>query len=300
MQQLMGKDAFALNTPTDLTTTKQHHITRLQYYISGIAVIHDGGQEAAFPDLYLLVNPAVDSVFEIGQLPFTNIEGIKFAVGVDQAHNHLDPTAYPNSHPLAPQNPEMHWGWASGYRFIALEGDADGNGGPLTDHYELHALGDANYLPQTILSTGKTEADGIHIRIKADYTRLLDGISTTGGFVAHTLTGKAITCMKNAQQFVFTSADISGICCDGTPGYFVIAPNPATEEATILYDFSLKSTKTVDMRVFDAACRPVYATKLENTTGQISFQTDWTPGTYFLEFTDHNGHLLRVEKLMVR
>ncbi len=299
MQQLMNSEKFALNTSTALTPTKQHKITRLQFYISGIAVIHDGGQEAVLTDLYFLINPATDSVFNLGQLPFTNIEGIKFSVGVDKDHNHLDPASYATGHPLAPKSPEMHWGWASGYRFVALEGDADGANGPATDHFELHALGDNNYLSQTILTPGKTEADGIHLKIKADYVRLLDGISTTGGFIAHTLSGKAITCMKNAQAVVFSAAVVSGICCDATTGYFVMAPNPTTESATILYDFSSK-TAQVEMRVFDASCRPVFSTVLENATGQFEFETAWSPGVYFIEFNDRNGRFLRSEKLIVR
>ena len=300
MQQLMNKDAFALFTTTDLTATKTHQFARVQYYLSGISIIHDGGQEAPFTDLYLLVNAATDSVFNLGQSPYKNIEGIKFSVGVDQAHNHLDPTTYPPGHPLAPQIPEMQWGWASGYRFIAIEGDADGAAGPLADHYEVHALGDANYFSQTILTSGKVESDGIHLRIKADYNRLLDGIDTEGGFVAHTTTGKAVTVLKNAQTVVFSAADVLGICCDATPGHFNMAPNPANGSATIAYDFSPKTASPVEMRVFDASCRPVLTQVLENASGEFRFNTNWAPGMYLVEFSDRAGHLLRTEKLMVR
>ena len=56
-------------------------------------------------DMYLLVRPAVDSMYDLGSHPdITNVESITFSVGVDQAHNHLDPASYPASHPLAPQN----------------------------------------------------------------------------------------------------------------------------------------------------------------------------------------------------
>lgn len=69
------------------------------------------------------------------------VEAITFSVGVEQAYNHLDPASFPPDDPLAPQNPEMHWGWVSGYRFAAVEGEAGPN---LDQHFEIHSIGDAN------------------------------------------------------------------------------------------------------------------------------------------------------------
>src|SRR5210317_2115149 len=97
-------------------------ITRLQYYVSEISIIHDGGQITAVEDTWLLVNASEGDDHNLGGLNITNVEGISFYVGVDHAHNHMDPTIWPAGHPLAPQNPSMHWGWTAGYRFACLEG----------------------------------------------------------------------------------------------------------------------------------------------------------------------------------
>ena len=102
----------------------EYKITRLQYYVSEIKIKYDGGKSYLIKDLYFLVSAEKDTVLSLGILPVSNIEGIEFSIGVDQAANHLDPSTYPSSHPLALKNPSMHWGWTSGYRFIALEGNS--------------------------------------------------------------------------------------------------------------------------------------------------------------------------------
>jgi len=67
-------------------------ITRLQYYISEIEITHDGGQITAIEDTWLLVDAAEQSDFELGSYNISNVEGISFWIGVDEPHNHLDPT----------------------------------------------------------------------------------------------------------------------------------------------------------------------------------------------------------------
>jgi len=47
---------------------------------------------------------------------------IRFHVGLTPALNHSDPALYPPGHPLNPNLNGLHWGWAGGYVFFALEG----------------------------------------------------------------------------------------------------------------------------------------------------------------------------------
>lgn len=96
----------------------------LRYYVSNIRLVKNDGSEHAISGKYLLVS--TDSLkHDLGQVPGGQYRGIKFAIGIDSATNHKDPTVYPLKHPLAIQSPNMHWSWNSGYIFFSIEGTCD-------------------------------------------------------------------------------------------------------------------------------------------------------------------------------
>ena len=49
-------------------------------------------------------------------------KGIRFRVGVDAKTDFSDPQVWPPEHPLHPDVCGLHWGWRSGYVFLAIEG----------------------------------------------------------------------------------------------------------------------------------------------------------------------------------
>ena len=138
MHQKLGDQPFGYNSVVQTAAGYYIKVTRLQYYISEVKLIHDGGQITPVTDQYFLVTPTVDSILELGNFDITSLEGIEYSLGVDAGHNHLDPASYPSSHPLAPKNPSMHWGWTAGYRFIALEGFAGATSGAVTNNFQIH------------------------------------------------------------------------------------------------------------------------------------------------------------------
>lgn len=221
----LGNAAFALNTPVS-AGSYDYKITRLEYYISEIKITHDGGVVTPMTDLYLLVRPAIDSMYDLGAYPeITNVESITFSVGVDQAHNHLDPATYPASHPLAPQNPAMQWGWTAGYRFVAIEGLAGTNFANLV---EVHALGDANYKTLTLATAAEQHSNGDKtIHLVADYSKVFNNINISGGLIVHGTTGAAVTVLNNMKNLVF-SAETSAITDPSFEGTFMVSPNPAS------------------------------------------------------------------------
>ena len=99
-------------------------IRRMDYYLSGVQITHDGGKVISFPDLYILVSLDENqekTVIDLGNHDVEIIDKITFYLGLDSLTNHSDPALWPVGHPLGPRFPSMHWGWASGYRFIAME-----------------------------------------------------------------------------------------------------------------------------------------------------------------------------------
>ena len=58
----------------------------------------------------------------MASLPAGRYSAVRFLVGLTPAVNRADPAQYPPGHPLNPDVNGLHWGWAGGYVFLALEG----------------------------------------------------------------------------------------------------------------------------------------------------------------------------------
>ena len=119
INQYIGNDPFAIGDEGTNDLGTKFSISRLDYYISSIKLHHDGGTTTNVGDKYILVSNGntVDEL--LGEFNIGVLDSITFSVGVDPLYNHGDPTLWPANHPLAPKSPEMQWGWAAGYRFVA-------------------------------------------------------------------------------------------------------------------------------------------------------------------------------------
>jgi hypothetical protein len=58
-------------------------------------------------------------------LPAQEFKAIRFRVGVDATTDTSDPQVWPAEHSLHPDVCGLHWGWRSGYVFLAIEGHWD-------------------------------------------------------------------------------------------------------------------------------------------------------------------------------
>ncbi len=197
----MGDAPFAILTPAKNNIDHDFDFKRMQYYISEISLTHDGGQVTPIEDTWLLVDATESTVVDLGDYDMTQLEAIRFHIGVDSMHNHLDPASWPNDHPLAPKSPTMHWGWIAGYFFITLEG----RGGPNYDqNIELHGLLDDNY-HAIELPLSETAVDNqLVINVAADYTRALEDIEVNDGNILHGGVGSARHAIENFRDYVFS------------------------------------------------------------------------------------------------
>lgn len=268
------------------------NITRLQYYVSEIDIVHDGGQTTPIEETWLLVDAEEQKDYSLGSHSITNVEGISFYVGVDHGHNHLDPTSFPAGHPLAPQDPSMHWGWAAGYRFVCLEGET---GAGLFFMYQIHALGDMNYW-QTSLPTAALWEDGdLVITIQADYFGMLDGIDVSSGMIEHGDTGPPATLLVNFSEEVYSQLLFTG------------TPENLFEQSVSLYpNPSYYSRATVHLNLTEKADYELVVTSLsgqvvmrhhvaEAQSVELNLEQN---GMYFVQLWGQEG-LLHTEKLVI-
>lgn len=281
----LGGSPFQLGTQATNSLGNAFNVQRLEYYIGEITVIHDGAQTTTIPDTWVLVDASQSTDVLLGNFPFTVLEGISFGIGVDAAHNHLDPSQYAANHPLAPQSPSMHWGWSSGYRFVAMEGRSGAN---LVQTYEIHALEDQNYFTQTLPMGPYTASGDMIITLNADYVEALHGIDVSTGPIAHGGTGIDVTILQNFRDRVFTDGVLTSTDAPmQQASYFTVAPNPSTGHLSFYTQLDL-NTKAKFVLI-DALGRELQSVSI-NPAGRT--EMDWAvPGCYWVALRDGNQNL---------
>lgn len=263
---------------------------RMDYYLSDIRLIHDGGQEITIPSKYILVKTDMAVDEDLGSFNITNLEGIRFGIGVDSSVNHLDPATYPSTHPLAFQSPSMHWGWASGYRFVATQG----NMGSKSQTWELHALGDKNYGYAVVMTSGKTNGSEIDIVLDADYQEAFRNIQVDGNLNYHGEDLEAPILLDNFQNHVFSEAT-SFISIEEAPIIKMrIGPNPSS--GIVHYQLSDNSKGDI-IELRDLSGRIVSRHKI-SVEGRGVLEIS-SPGIYLMSVIRAH-RVIATEKIVVR
>mgnify|MGYP005727890763 FL=1 len=180
---------------------------RIEYYIHLNSFISNQNIATNLIDKYILVN-ANQNNYNIGEIELLDDDliSLNFNIGVEYNLNHADPSLQDPSHPLAPQFPSMHWGWAAGYRFAALEGMIDKNQDSVMETvFQYHPVDDS-YYSDTITSVGIIENENnVTIFINANYDRLIENIGTDEGGVYHGIHEENGLLMDNfSRNNVFT------------------------------------------------------------------------------------------------
>ena len=204
INHLLEDQAFAFNQKASNNLDNEFNVKRLEYYISAMSLTHDGGKITKADDVYILVDGWSSVDLELGKFDITTLESINFSIGVDPGVNNQDPTQWPSNHALAPKSPSMHWGWSSGYRFVAIEGKT---GSSLNTTFEIHALGNENFFKVSIPTKGSMDNGSLVVELDADYTEALANIDISSGLVIHGTTDQAVRLLRNFANTVFSSEE---------------------------------------------------------------------------------------------
>lgn len=277
INHLLGSSPFALNSEAENDLGHKFKLSRLEYYISGISITHDGGAVTDISDKYILVNANVTDTINIGNFNITSVESISFSVGVDPGVNNGDPTAWASSHPLAPKAPSMHWGWSSGYRFVALEGKSGNN---FAQDFQIHALGNKNYFEQNIPVEATDLNRALLITLNADYTKAVSGMNINSGLVDHSAGQEPANCLRYFQTKVFSSLTGEGNTLSAKDSdiqnSFNINPVPSKGKVNIV----INDSRFINgfMVISDISGRKIYTSNV-NSSESISLESK---GLYFL------------------
>jgi hypothetical protein len=291
----LGDDAFAMETSVINNVGSTFDYTRLEYYIAEISLIHDGGQETMIEDRYLLVDATAATSEFLGNLAVSDIEAIRFHIGVDQARNHLDPTTYDSSHPLAPQLPSMHWGWAAGYRFGAFEGRS---GSTLNQNWEIHALEDDNYFMTEVALELAIVNNELTIDLDADYIRAVENINLNSGPITHGGSGEAKVSLRNFRDYVFSPSSLINSSEEALAiNAFKVYPNPGTTKAANIF-IATDTDEVYQLQVTNAQGQLVRQMTQVRSNNEIDLGLK-TAGLYFLSL-QQNGKVVMTERLVIQ
>lgn len=300
----LGDKPFELNKLSSNNLGDKFTVNNLAYYLSDFTIIHDGGVKTKLDSTYLLIyansKPTLDLVadLDLKNITIQNFEGIEFGIGVPAPVNNDDPTKWPGFHALSPKSPSMHWGWASGYRFIAMEGKGGEFG--FAD-FEIHALGNENYGTTTITTGIKADDNGdYNVVLNADYNRALENLNVDAGIINHSGDGEAVTMLNNFKQYVFTPAIISSVEENKYEENLVqIYPNPNNGNFEIkMSDLKVNNSNSEinNIKIFDnlgKLVKEINQINLENIKVNIDQKGSFVVGFY------NNNELLISKNVVV-
>lgn len=296
INHLLDGSPFAFNTAAQNSMGHDFDVSRLEYYISEIEITHDTGQVTKIENFWLLIDASQQTLVDLGNLNIDQVEAISFHVGVDEFNNHQDPSQYPSTHPLGPKAPSMHWGWAAGYRFVAIEGKSGAN---LAYDFQLHGLGDNNYFKTTITTPKLTPfANGVVIGLDAEYTGILQGINLSSGVIEHGEYREARQALLNFQNHVFTGqVTNTAIDDDLTQQSFQLYPNPASMGESVL-SLNEVATDNFSIIVNDLIGRKILQTSLAIGQKEVRIPVS-EPGIFIVNLIK-DGNVVGVQKLVVK
>ena len=290
IKHMLGTSPFALNQPSTNNLSNNFTISRVDYYISKITLIHDGGMQTPVASKYILATGAANVVENLGSFNVTNVEGIEFYIGVDSPNNNSDPSLWNPPHPLAFRPPPlkiMHWGWASGYRFVAIEGSS---GPSLNNGYTIHGLFNRNYFSQTIMSPGINNGNNVTINLDADYNEALKNVDVSLGPSDHGNDMTDLTVLQNFRDFVFSAG--TGLPLATTTVSKKIAlniyPNPSRRTVRVHIPEEIHYTNA-SLDIFNMVGKKIMTPTIDNNgTAIVNFATS---GIYFIILRDNNVQL---------
>ena len=292
----VGAENLEINSDFSIANGDQASLDRCEYYISQIEFIHDGGQVTPAASVWLLVDAFDLEIFELGDFDIDQLEAISFHVGVQTPYNNQDLTLWPSDHPLAPQNPSMHWGWASGYRFLAMEG-LSGTGGA-EFNFQVHALGNENYHVQTLPVSTSTFNGEINIDLDANYAEAFNSVSTAQGGITHGGFGDAVIMLENFRDAVFSQAVLSLEEEELDKISMRIAPNPSIggEKSKLLLD--LKNLRDVELEILDISGKLIYSELINGSVSTLNLPLTES-GVYLISLKQEDTVLVS-EKWLVK
>lgn len=260
---------------------------RVQYYLSGFEITHDGGQTLAMPDAYVLASGYITS-YNMGNEDVTTVEGLSFDFGVDNASNHLGTSSWPAEHPLAAQSPSMDWGWPSGYFFFVIDGMIDDTGdGTPNKVFELRGIGDALLRDVNDFTAMSITGSSIEFAIDANIADWIMNIDLVAASIDHSGGPNNVQVSDNTNdETVFTISSLLDVESIETEESKIYANYETVYAPTIFYNLATQSD--VDIKVYNLNGQVQLESSDEGPEGNFFINKELPVGSYLIVFSNED------------
>lgn len=260
---------------------------RVQYYLSGFEITHDGGQTLAMPDAYVLASGYITS-YNMGNEDVTTVEGLSFDFGVDNASNHLGTSSWPAEHPLAAQSPSMDWGWPSGYFFFVIDGMIDDTGdGTPNKVFELRGIGDALLRDVNDFTAMSITGSSIELAIDANIADWIMNIDLVAASIDHSGGPNNVQVSDNTNdETVFTISSLLDVESIETEESKIYANYETVYAPTIFYNLATQSD--VDIKVYNLNGQVQLESSDEGPEGNFFINKELPVGSYLIVFSNED------------
>jgi hypothetical protein len=260
---------------------------RVQYYLSGFELTHDGGQTLAMPDAYVLASSNI-SAYNLGNEDVTTVEALSFDFGVDYAANHLGTTSWPAGHPLSAQSPAMDWSWPTGYFFFVIDGMIDDTGdGTPNKLFQLRGLGDALLRDVNSFSGMSVTGSSIELALNVNIADWIMNIDLVAAGVDHSGGPNNIAVSDNTNdETVFTMSPLLDLDHLNAQESKIYANYELPYAPTIFYNLATKTE--VDVKVFNTSGQLLIESKDQPFEGNYFINKELETGAYFIVFSNED------------
>jgi cytochrome c peroxidase len=154
-----------------ITARRIVSVTRLDFLVSEIRLRSTNGSWVNLSNQFAYISTREKrTTFLLTGVPEGDYQTLHFNVGVPPEKNHQDPADFTAQHPLNPNVNGLHWSWAGGYVFLALEGNwlrHDGEQGG----YSYHLATDEHLMTVELPFALQLKSDG-QIKLALDVGKI--------------------------------------------------------------------------------------------------------------------------------
>jgi cytochrome c peroxidase len=217
-------------------------LTRFSALISEVTLERADGGVVQLNGQCGFLDAATDRlVVALKNVPAGDYAGLSFQIGLPAEVNHADPAKWPAGHPLNPLTNGLHWSWAGGYVFAALEGYYRADAGERGFSY--HLATDAR--PMAVgFSSAFQVGPNVTIDLAVDLRRVLgdheisasDGSESTHSGINDSLAPEIARAFERSWFFLGARQSVSerATAVTGSPAAKPSAPSSATPRAFVV------------------------------------------------------------------
>lgn len=259
--------------------------SRVQYYLSGFEITHDGGQTLTMSDAYVLASGNITS-YNLGNENVTTVEALDFDFGVDAVANGMGTSSWPVGHPLAAQSPSMDWAWPTGYFFFVIDGMIDDTGdGTPNKIFELRGLGNALLRNVTGFTGMSVTGPSVELAIDANIADWVMNIDLIAAGVDHSGGPNNVQVSDNTNdETVFTISATLDVEDMNSKASKIYANYEAAYAPTIFYDLATQSN--VDIKIYNLSGQLQLESANAQAEGNFFINEELATGSYVIVFSN--------------